>query len=95
MANIANMKRLAGLVLLFLGPLFGYSQSSMAPLNEDYYHWIDRYEIKTGQIRPEFFTTIKPYSRKAIVEFVDSIDAEGLFSSKSDRFNKEYLQQPR
>ncbi len=86
------MKRLAGLVLLFLGSFYGYSQSSMVPLNEDYYHWVDRYEIKTGQLRPEFFTTIKPYNRQAIVEFTDSIEAAGLFSSKADRFNYEYLQ---
>ena len=34
------------LLLLFLSPWLAIAQSSYAPLNEDYYHWIDRYEVK-------------------------------------------------
>ena len=49
------------------------AQSTNAPLNEDYYHWIDRYEVKSGFIVPELFTTVKPYKRSAIVAMVDSL----------------------
>jgi hypothetical protein len=69
-----------------------FSQSTNAPLNEDYYHWIDRYEIKAGRIAPELFTSVKPYKRSAIVAFVDSLQAKDqVFTSPSDKFNYDYL----
>ena len=69
-----------------------YAQSTNASLNEDYYHWIDRYEIKTGRIAPELFTSVKPYKRKAIAAFVDSINSRyGGFASQADQFNRQYL----
>ncbi|NJN41755.1 MAG: hypothetical protein HC811_05490 [Flammeovirgaceae bacterium] len=81
------------LTLLFLPvPLLSWSQSVNAPLNEDYYHWIDRYEIKSGRISPELFTTIKPYKRAWIVDYMDSLESRSsVFSSRSDQFNYNYL----
>jgi hypothetical protein len=67
------------------------AQSNYAPLNEDYYHWIDRYEIKSGRIIPEVFTSIKPYKRSAIISFLDSANQFGVFESRSDEFNQTYL----
>ena len=68
------------------------AQSSNASLNEDYYHWIDRYETKSGSLSPALFTTIKPYQRKTIVTFTDSLEKSGTFKSKADQFNQEFLQ---
>src|SRR6187551_440720 len=83
------------LLLLFISGIFSLSQaqSSYAPLNEDYYHWVDRYEIKSGKIRPEIFTGVKPYKRSDIVAFVDSLHLEkaNVFTSKTDQFNYTYL----
>ncbi len=82
---------------LFLLPFLaavtgGYSQGSNAPLNEDYYHRIDRYEVKSGRIVNELFTSVKPYKRSAIVAMVDSLQAKGgVFQSAADQFNLEYL----
>jgi hypothetical protein len=67
------------------------AQSTNATLNEDYYHWIDRYEIKSGKIVPGFFTSVKPYKRDAIVNYIDTLEASGMFTSRSDQFNREYL----
>ncbi len=69
------------------------AQSSYAPLNEDYYHWVDRYEIKSGSISSEIFTAIKPYKREAIVAFADSLHQgeQNVFDSKTDQFNYNYL----
>lgn len=67
------------------------AQSPYAPLNEDYYHWIDRYEVKTGKILPHFFTSVKPYKRSAIIAFVDSVNALEGFQSRADKFNYDYL----
>lgn len=69
-----------------------FSQSTNATLNEDYYHWIDRYEVKAGRVAPEIFTSVKPYKRSAIVAFVDSLSGkDNVFTSHSDLFNQEYL----
>jgi hypothetical protein len=68
-----------------------FAQSTYAPLNEDYYHIIDRYEIKSGKIYPQIFTTIKPYKRSDIVSFLDSIKSKDLFESRVDQFNYTYL----
>jgi hypothetical protein len=77
--------------LLFVST-FGFAQSTNVPLNEDYQHWIDRYEVKAGIIAPEMFTSIKPYKRKAIVSFLDSIAARGqIFTSQTDKGNVEFL----
>ncbi|MCD9014259.1 hypothetical protein [Parachryseolinea silvisoli] len=67
------------------------AQSSYAPLNEDYYHTIDRYEVKTGRILPQLFTSVKPYKRSAIVALVDTVNALEGFQSRADRFNYDYL----
>jgi hypothetical protein len=68
------------------------AQSNYAPLNEDYYQRIDRYEIKSGKVYPQVFTGIKPYKRSATISFIDSANADGVFDSKSDAFNQQYLQ---
>ena len=78
--------------LLLLIPSLIFAQSNYAPLNEDYYHWIDRYEVKSGQIIPEVFTSVKPYRRSAIVAFIDSAARYNVFQSAADEFNRTYLQ---
>lgn len=83
------MKLLVRILLLL--PVASYAQSTYAPLNEDYYHWVDRYEIASGKIIPEIFTSIKPYKRSAIVAFIDSARKADVFQSQTDQFNYEYL----
>ncbi|MCB0490808.1 MAG: hypothetical protein KDC93_00175 [Cyclobacteriaceae bacterium] len=85
------MKHLAVLLLMFQ-VTGAFAQSTNAPLNEDYYHWIDRYEIKAGRIVPQVFTSVKPYKRKAIAAFVDSVQlSDNVFSSSADLYNYQYL----
>jgi hypothetical protein len=72
-------------------PLNLLAQSSFAPLNEDYYHWIDRYEIKAGRIAPQIHTAVKPYKRSAIAAYVDTLSNQGYFPSRSDQYNAAYL----
>jgi hypothetical protein len=67
------------------------AQSNYAPLNEDYYHSVDRYEIKAGRVMPQVFTAVKPYKRDAIVSLVDTLASSGIFTSRVDQFNLEYL----
>lgn len=70
---------------------FALAQSSYIPLNEDYYQRIDRYEIKAGLIYPQIFTGIKQYKRSDVVAFIDSVDANGNLTSKSDQFNAAFI----
>ena len=86
------MKKWVSGILLIATHYLGFSQSTNAALNEDYYHWLSRYEIKAGRIAPEWFTTIKPVKRDAIVAFLDSLKKDGVFTSHSDQFNYEYFQ---
>ncbi|MBN8577463.1 MAG: hypothetical protein J0L66_11010 [Cytophagales bacterium] len=85
-------KRFVILILIGLPITRLYAQSTNAPLNSDYYHWLDRYEVKAGKISPEIFTTLKPYKRDALVRYVDSLNADGtIFSSRSDQYNLEFF----
>jgi hypothetical protein len=77
-------------LLIFL-PFLSVAQSSFVPLNEDYYHWIDRNEVKAGRVYPQIFTSIKPYKRSDIVAFIDSVNSQNVFQSRADQFNREYL----
>lgn len=78
-------------ILLFFASLSAFSQSSFVPLNEDYYHWVDRYEVKSGRVMPQLFTGIRPWKRSDVIEMIDSLNQSGLFQSSADRFNLEFL----
>jgi len=78
----------SGMALL---PFSLLAQSNFIPINEDYYHRIDRYEIKAGKIFPHIFTSLKQYKRSDVVALIDSVYDEGLVTSKSDQFNYEYF----
>ena len=83
------MNKILPLLLLLL-PALGFAQAVNAPLNRDYYHLVERYEIRQGHFSPQLFTAMRPYSRKGIALWADTLaQQEGW--SKADRFNLEYL----
>lgn len=86
-----NNRHLLLIILLWQSVSATYGQSSYAPLNQDYYHWIDRYEVKAGRLMPQLFTVVKPYQRSAIVAYMDSLKRLELLTSTADRFNYEYF----
>ncbi|MCF6352775.1 MAG: capsule assembly Wzi family protein [Cyclobacteriaceae bacterium] len=67
------------------------AQSTNIPLNKDTYHLIDRLEILSGDMAPNHHSAVKPYTRKAIGQFTDSIQQQNLTRSRQDKFNLEYL----
>ncbi|MEN7550183.1 hypothetical protein AAG747_19845 [Rapidithrix thailandica] len=86
------MKKLTLLFLMCLGSWgIALGQSALAPLNTEYYHLIDRYEIKQGTFSKSFHSYVKPYHRKAIVEFIEGVQEADIAKSKVDQFNLEYL----
>jgi hypothetical protein len=67
------------------------AQGAYLSVNADYQHWIDRYEVKSGRVYPQLFTSVKPYRRQAVVQMIDSMEADGLFLSSVDHFNARFI----
>lgn len=66
------------------------AQSVLIPLSQDYYHIIDRYEIKKGKMFDKKFSAVRPFYRKVTAEnALDILKADDL--SKADKFNLKYL----
>ncbi len=78
------------LALVKFLPVFG--QSTFIPLNDDYYHLIDRLEIKRGKFSEGFHSNMKPYQRQAVVALADSLVNENPDNLTAvDRATIEYL----
>ncbi|MEZ4904031.1 MAG: hypothetical protein R2822_20935 [Spirosomataceae bacterium] len=70
------------------------AQSQFAPLNDDYYHLIDRYEIRRNRLSDDFHIGVKPFQRAAVIGLLDSIKADRTMPlNDTDFFNLEYLRQ--
>ena len=62
------------------------------PLNADYYHLIDRLEIRQNKWAEGFHSSVKPYNRQSIIQLTDSVAAHSDRDfSDSDYFNFDYL----
>jgi hypothetical protein len=68
-----------------------FSQSVSAPLNPDYYHLIDRYEILSGNFGKNMFASSKPLRRSDIAALADSAAFTSKNLSKIDQKNLRYL----
>jgi hypothetical protein len=83
------MKRIATICFMFK-VLVGFSQGVYVPLNSDYYHLIDRYEIKSGKFDSQIFTSFKGSLRKDVARLADSTEKQNNLS-EADKFNIQYL----
>lgn len=82
------------LIFLFIAmgrPTLLSAQSVYIPLNRDYHHLIDRFEIKSGALHNRLHTQLKPYPRKTIAELADSAWSTLPGLSTVDKFNLDYL----
>lgn len=80
------------LFCLIILSLTGRAQSPFVPLNTDYYHLIDRLEIRQNHWADGFHSSVKPYNRQSIVRLADSIAANPAVNlSDTDYFNLNYL----
>ncbi len=86
------MKKILLVSLLSLLVVCVHAQSVFAPLNADYYHLLDRYEIKQGTFEPGFHTSSKPYTRKSIATMAERLlQDENYQWNDRDKFNLNYL----
>lgn len=67
------------------------AQSVNVPLNRDYYHLLDRLEIKSGAMSKEYHSSLKPFRREAVGRFVKDLDQDSLKLNKVDRANVDYI----
>ncbi|WP_244824076.1 capsule assembly Wzi family protein [Dyadobacter pollutisoli] len=65
------------MILTLITLSYVHAQSSFIPFNDDYYHLIDRLEIKRGKFTEGFHSNVKPFERKAVVALTDSLLKEG------------------
>ena len=70
---------------------FGFSQGTYTPLNTDSYHQMDRLDIQYGKVLPMPHTSVKPYNKKWIAEYAESMYNSNIGFSPQTRFNLEYL----
>jgi hypothetical protein len=80
------------LLLIFLCSLSlrVQSQSVAVPLNKDYYHLIERYQVKSGFITSDFAQ--KPWQRKDVARLADLwLGSDSLGMHERDKFNMEFL----
>ncbi|MFQ3213348.1 MAG: hypothetical protein ACJAT1_000734 [Marivirga sp.] len=66
-----------------------FSQAVNAPLDNDYYHLLDRFEIINGSLNQSYHSAHKAYNRKEIAGFLDSINTSRF--NRRDLFNYNYL----
>jgi len=88
------MKKLFTLsVLTTLLYNFSLAQGVYVPLDDEYYHKVDRYEIKSGRLSNRLFMTAGQIRRQDIVKFTEDIagDSVRMRLNKRDKFNLEYL----
>ncbi|MBC3784343.1 hypothetical protein [Spirosoma utsteinense] len=86
------MRKYVYLFCFLLSLLTAQAQSPFVPLNTDYYHLIDRLEIRQNRWANGFHSSVKPYNRQSIIELTDSLAANpGRDFSDTDYFNYDYL----
>ncbi|MEO8819678.1 MAG: hypothetical protein ABI267_05225, partial [Ginsengibacter sp.] len=87
-----NIKRVLTL-LVFFYPIFIFAQTTYIPEGSKAYDIMDRLEIKNGATNDLNFSTLKPYSRRSVVqeaEYIDSMNEEALSKislTKIDKYN--------
>lgn len=74
--------------LLILGSAV-FAQGVNVPASKEYFHLIDRLEIKSGKFAEGFQSGFKSYNSKNLSLWLDSIQSASL--SRVDKFNHQYL----
>lgn len=68
-----------------------FAQGAYVPFNRDYYHMLERYEIRLGRNNESFHTGFKPLRRDHLAAYLDSLSASDINFNKADEFNLNYL----
>jgi hypothetical protein len=86
------LKYLIGSLCFLLIINTSIAQGTYIPLHSDAYHLIDRLDIEYGKVLPQMSTTVKPFNRKQIAEYVEQIPKNNILNKgKRFDFNQGYL----
>lgn len=79
-------------LLFFTISFSAFGQSVFVPLNQEYSHLIDRYEIKSGALSNDFHSNVKPFDRLGVIKLTERVEATPtVFLTEADEFNLQYL----
>ncbi|MGB3074265.1 MAG: hypothetical protein WBB36_03035, partial [Chitinophagales bacterium] len=81
-------------LLLLLISLQGssvFSQSTFIPLNDASYHFLQRLEIKSGNISDQLHFSALPLQRENAIQFLDTFQKKTTNTSSVDLKSIEYL----
>lgn len=67
------------------------AQGTYTPLGTDTYHEMERLDIQYGKILPMPHTSVKPYNKKWIAEYAESMYNSNIDLTHQTSFNLEYL----
>ena len=84
-------KTFIALIGLFLFATSSFAQSTDVPLNRDYHHLIDRFEMKYGGQLPGLFSTVKPIKRQDVARLVDHLLEDTTRWNATDLFLLRYM----
>ena len=87
----AAMKRIAISSIFLLLPLLSWAQSTFIPYNPDYYHLIDRFQIKFQNKQNLLPVTNKPVRRSDLATFLNHVKDSYDSLSVQDQYNLRYL----
>lgn len=85
-----RMKYIIVLICLFLG-LNSWGQGTYTPLNTDTYHEMERLDIQYGKILPMPHTAVKPYNKKWLAEYAESMYNSNIDLTPQMDFNLKYI----
>jgi hypothetical protein len=68
---------------------FANAQSVYVPLDQDYYHLIDRINVRNKSFNQNIHSSYKPYRA---VDILSVLDSSKIASSKTDEYNRNYLE---
>ena len=79
-------------LILLVFHLTLHSQTTFAPLDPAYTSIIDHFEIQYGSKAPYLFSSVKPYTRKSIAHFAETLLADTTIRlSQVEKSNLKYL----
>ena len=76
---------------LLLFSVLSWAQSTFIPHDPDYYHLIDRFQIKFQSKKNRLFNGYKPIRRVDLNHFLAGLEAQHDRLSPADRYNRQYL----
>ncbi len=89
--HLRILSLLRPLVFLILLSHFVKAQSGFVTYDDDYYHRIERLEVISGKLANTFHDNVKPFERKDIVQYLDSLNFSDSSLTTIDKENLNYL----